>query len=330
MHLKRCAQIDVICVYFRVHHLRCVTAWNTHTAPRRISTKWNVYCIWRWWWKWRRYYFGIRVLDEQNKQHDSSHDVEDADGDGTDAVEYGSCQHPVVLHLILLVGLVALLFFAANSSLEKIADFRQQFVRRRAFRCFRVWRYLVDIAVEAAVTDDANTSALSVASRPFSWRRKRPLHVQPRCQSLAEKIFHLLWRKTVHMQVRHGTGSLGHRVNGSFGSSFTSGSPGRHFYPVWDPNLSGFQKMPKMQYVHLKCWNDKSHCQVSVVGVKSLDVSPCNELLPMIIKKSLTWEYFFTHKSTFRTGSPGQLGLRVAGFPGHCVARSHKVTQFLL
>jgi len=24
---------------------------------------------------------------------------------------------------------------------------------------------------------------------------------------------------------RHGTGSLGHRVNGSFGSSFTSGSP---------------------------------------------------------------------------------------------------------
>jgi len=32
--------------------------------------------------------------------------------------------------------------------------------------------------------------------------------------------------------VRHGTGSLGHRVNGSFGSSFTSGSPGHHFDPV--------------------------------------------------------------------------------------------------
>ena len=27
---------------------------------------------------------------------------------------------------------------------------------------------------------------------------------------------------------RHGTGSLGHRVSGSFGSSFTSGSPGHH------------------------------------------------------------------------------------------------------
>jgi len=34
------------------------------------------------------------------------------------------------------------------------------------------------------------------------------------------------------MPARHGTGSLGHRVNGSFGSSFTSGSPGHHFDPV--------------------------------------------------------------------------------------------------
>jgi len=32
--------------------------------------------------------------------------------------------------------------------------------------------------------------------------------------------------------IRHGSGSLGHRVNGSFGSSFTSGSPGHHFDPV--------------------------------------------------------------------------------------------------
>ena len=32
--------------------------------------------------------------------------------------------------------------------------------------------------------------------------------------------------------IRRETGSLGHRVNGSFGSSFTSGSPGHHFNPV--------------------------------------------------------------------------------------------------
>ena len=29
---------------------------------------------------------------------------------------------------------------------------------------------------------------------------------------------------------RHGTGSLGHRVNGSFGSAFTSGLPGHRFH----------------------------------------------------------------------------------------------------
>ena len=38
---------------------------------------------------------------------------------------------------------------------------------------------------------------------------------------------------------RHGTGSLGHRVNGS---SFTSGSPGHHSDPVWDTSFSGFRK----------------------------------------------------------------------------------------
>ena len=40
---------------------------------------------------------------------------------------------------------------------------------------------------------------------------------------------------------RHGTGSLGHRVSGSFGSSFTSRSPGHHFDPR-DPSFSGFRK----------------------------------------------------------------------------------------
>ena len=35
---------------------------------------------------------------------------------------------------------------------------------------------------------------------------------------------------------------LGHRGNGSFGSSFTSGSPDHHIDPVWDMSLSGFRK----------------------------------------------------------------------------------------
>jgi len=122
---------------------------------------------------------------------------------------------------------------------------------------------------------------------------------------------------------RHGTGSLGHQVNGL---SFTSGSSGHHFDPVWDRSFSPiFENMPKMQNVHLKCWNDKSHCQVSVVGLISLDVSPCNELLllPVIIKNSLDWEYFFTHKSSFGEQShrviwvSGSLDSRVTGSLGH-------------
>ena len=113
----------------------------------------------------------------------------------------------------------------------------------------------------------------------------------------------------------------------SFGSSFTSGLS---FWPGVRSKFFRFsKKCPKCKtYI----WN----ALLSVVGLKSLDVSPCNELLllPMIIKNSLAWEYFFTHKSTFgvyyRTGSPGQLGLRVAGFPGHWVAGSQNVTQFHL
>ena len=94
----------------------------------------------------------------------------------------------------------------------------------------------------------------------------------------------LRWNKAVvcvcQFSVRHGTGSLAHRVNGSFGSSFTSGSPGVR------PKFCRFSK--KCQKCKMYIRNDKSHCQVSVVGLKSLDVSLCNELLllPMIIKNS--------------------------------------------
>jgi len=91
---------------------------------------------------------------------------------------------------------------------------------------------------------------------------------------------------------------LGHWVTGSMGHFGHLSRPGHRViiltrcvtrvFPV-------FEKMPRMQNVHLKCWNDKSHCQVSVVGLKSLDVSRCNELLLllMIIKNSLAREYFF-------------------------------------
>ena len=129
----------------------------------------------------------------------------------------------------------------------------------------------------------------------------------------------------------HGTGSLGHRVSGSFGSSFTSGSPGYHFDLVWAPSFPVFEKKCKT-YI----WN----AEMTKVIVRCL-LLDWNHWMPVramnfyfylwLLKNSLAWEYFFTHKSTFgvhyRTGSPGQLGLRVAAFPGHWVAGSQNVTD---
>jgi len=78
---------------------------------------------------------------------------------------------------------------------------------------------------------------------------------------------------SVRLSVRHGTGSLGYRVNGSFGSSFTSGSPCHHFDPVWDPSFCGFRKNAqnaKRTFEMLKwqkslsgvcCWTEITGCR---------------------------------------------------------------------
>ena len=70
-----------------------------------------------------------------------------------------------------------------------------------------------------------------------------------------------------------------------------------------------------------------SHCQVSVVRLKSLDVSPCNELLllPVIIKNSLHTPTQVTSRHLEFIIEQGQLGLRVAGFPGHWVTKCDPV-----
>jgi len=86
-----------------------------------------------------------------------------------------------------------------------------------------------------------------------------------------------------------------------------------------------------MQNVHLKCWNDKSHCLLLDWNHSMSDHAVNFYFYLWLLKNSSAWEYFFTQKSTFgvhyRTGSPGQLGLRVAGFPGHWVAGSQNVIQ---
>ena len=137
---------------------------------------------------------------------------------------------------------------------------------------------------------------------------------------------------------RHGTLSLGHRVNGSFGWSFTSGSPGHLFHPVWDPSFPGFRKKPKImiqRYIflwkfvqppkkYLRIINDLQNFTFQKRANAKQRWKLAN-LLPIA-------NVCLQHKSTFgvhhRTGLPGQLGLRVAGFPGHWVAGSQNVTQF--
>ena len=121
---------------------------------------------------------------------------------------------------------------------------------------------------------------------------------------------------------------LGHWVTGSMGHL---SRPGHRviIWPAVRPEFFWFsKKIPKMKILHLKCWNDKSHCQVSVVGLKSLDVSQCNELLllPMIIK--ILWPEntsshisrhleFIIEKGHQVNWVSGSLDSRVTGSLGH-------------
>jgi len=41
--------------------------------------------------------------DEYGDKDDISCEVDDGDDNGTDAVKYSSCQHPIVLHLSILI-----------------------------------------------------------------------------------------------------------------------------------------------------------------------------------------------------------------------------------
>jgi len=132
---------------------------------------------------------------------------------------------------------------------------------------------------------------------------------------------------------RHGTGSLGHRVNGSFGSSFTSGSPGHHFDPVWDSSFSGFRKnaqnakrRPTFEMLKWQkslsgvcCWTEITGCQ-SMQWTFTLYLWSLKILWPENISSHISRHLEFIVEQ----------GLRVSEFPGHWVAGSQNVTQFHL
>ena len=117
----------------------------------------------------------------------------------------------------------------------------------------------------------------------------------------------------------------GHRVTGS------------SFLPGVRPEFSWFsKKCPKCK---TSIWN--AEITKVIVSCLLLDwnywmsVHAINfYIYPWLLNILWPENTFFTLKSTFgvhyRTGSPGQLGLRVAGFPGHWVAGAQNVTQFYL
>ena len=62
---------------------------------------------------------------EYDEEHESSSDEDDGERDGTDAVQDGCCQHPVFLHLVVRVLLVALLLVGMKSTPKEIANLAQ-------------------------------------------------------------------------------------------------------------------------------------------------------------------------------------------------------------
>jgi len=109
----------------------------------------------------------------------------------------------------------------------------------------------------------------SCRDRQISWCHEMLGHLRHLTVTIAEADHgaRCRYRNFFENLSRHGTGSLSHRVNGS---PFTSGLPGHRViiltgcetrvFPV-------FEKMPKMQNLHLKWWNDKSHCQLPDINI---------------------------------------------------------------
>ena len=133
---------------------------------------------------------------------------------------------------------------------------------------------------------------------------------------------------------------LGHWVTGSMGHLGHLSRSGHWviistrcetgvFFPVFEKNAQNAKRTFEM----LKWQKSLSGvcCWTEITGCQSMQLT--FTFLPVIIRNSLAWEYFFTHKSIFgvhyRIGSPGQLGLRVAGFPGHWVTKCDPVPSLM-
>jgi len=75
------------------------------------------------------------MINDTDKEDDSSTNQDDGESERADAVENGSCQRPVILYLILPVSFISLLVFFLNSSLQKVENFLHCFVCRLVLLC---------------------------------------------------------------------------------------------------------------------------------------------------------------------------------------------------
>jgi len=99
------------------------------------------------------------MRSDKGNEDNSSSDEYDGKSKGTDAVEYSSCQHPVVLYLFLLFIVVALLVFVLNSSFQEVTNLLQDFVSWVVFRVFKGrFIYALILAVEAVDSGNAQST----------------------------------------------------------------------------------------------------------------------------------------------------------------------------
>ena len=111
---------------------------------------------------------------------------------------------------------------------------------------------------------------------PTTWRRYPQISRTPTCHDLSPAYPAPSSPSTPEVRDRHGTGPLGHRVNGSFGSSFTSGSPSHRViiltrcetrvFPVFEKNAQNAKRTFEMlkwqkSLSAVCCWTEITGCQ---------------------------------------------------------------------
>jgi len=119
---------------------------------------WHVYTL---------QYSSVMSNDKENESK-SADDEYNAKTDGTDAVEYGSCQHPLHLYAFLHLNVIQLLFFSLHSSRHNVSNVFHKLVHRLDVRGFQGRSLgVVTLRTAAVAVSISNAPSLSVHLRSF-------------------------------------------------------------------------------------------------------------------------------------------------------------------